>query len=101
MDKREIIDIFYDGVEDGEADEYVEIENTGEAVADLENWTLADEVDHTYTFPAYNLESNQSIKVYTNMGEFSYGSGAAIWNNIGDTAYLKDGNGNLMDSYGY
>lgn len=101
MDNIEIIDIFYDGVEDGEADEYVEIENTGDVAADLENWTLSDEADHTYTFPSYSLEPGQSIKVYTNMGEFSFESGWAIWNNTGDTAYLKDGEGELVDSYSY
>ena len=97
----EIIYIFYDGVEEGEADEYVEIENTGDAAVDLENWTLSDEADHIYTFPSYSLEPNQSIKIYTNMGEFSYERGAAVWNNTGDTAYLKDGEGELVDSYSY
>ncbi len=97
----EIIDIFYDGVEEGEDDEYVEIKNTGDAVQNLEGWTLFDEAEHTYIFPSYNLIPDESIKIYTNMGTFSYESGTAIWNNSGDTAYLRDRDGNLVDSYNY
>jgi len=44
---------------------------------------------------------SNGIKIYTNMGEFSYGRGAAVWNNTGDTAYLRDGEGELVDSYSY
>ncbi|MFW6149258.1 MAG: lamin tail domain-containing protein, partial [Atribacterota bacterium] len=97
----EIINIFYDGEEENEADEYVKIKNNGETAVNLENWTLADEAGHVYTFESYDLEARESIKVYTNMGEFSYGTGRAIWNNDGDTAYLKDCNGDLIDSYNY
>jgi len=97
----EIIGIFYDGAEEGEADEHVEIKNTGEVAQNLENWTLSDEANHTYIFPFHDLELGESIKIYTNMGTFSYGSGTAIWNNTGDTAYLKDNDGNLVDFYSY
>ncbi len=99
----EIIDIFYDGIQDGEADEYVEIKNNRETAQNLDGWTLSDEASHSYTFPSYDLEPNQSIKVYTNMSaeSFNYGSGAAIWNNDGDTAYLEDDNNNLIDTYNY
>jgi len=88
-------------VEEGEADEYVEIKNIGEVVQNLEGWTLSDEAEHTYIFPSYDLEPEESIKIHTNMGTFSYETGTAIWNNSGDTAYLKDGSGALVDSYNY
>jgi hypothetical protein len=32
---------------------------------------------------------------------FSYGSGSAIRNNTGDTTYLRDSNGTLIDEYSY
>jgi len=50
-----IIDIFYHGVEQNEADEYVEIKNIGETTQDLEGWTLSDVAEHTYTFPSHNF----------------------------------------------
>ena len=84
-----------------EADEYVEIKNFSGETVDIEYWTIADEVNHVFTFPFHNLFPNESIKVYTNMGTFSFGSGAAIWNNTGDTAYLRNRGGDLIDSYSY
>ena len=30
-----------------------------------------------------------------------WGSGSAIWNNAGDTAWLRDEQGSLVDSYSY
>jgi len=35
------------------------------------------------------------------MGDISYESGAAIWNNDSDIAYLKDEDKYLIDSYSY
>jgi len=96
-----IVEIFYDGVGEEEADEYVEIKNNGDAIQNLENWTLSDEANHIYIFIPYDLEPNESIKVYTNMGDFSYGSGTAIWNNDGDRALLKDNDNNIIDSFSY
>jgi hypothetical protein len=45
-------------------------------------------------------------RVYTNEYHpewcgFNYGSGSAIWNNTGDTAYLRDDVGTLIDQYSY
>lgn len=100
--KVEIIYIFYDGIQGtAEPDEYVEIKNTGGTAQNLNGWTLSDIAGKTYIFPSYNLQPNESIKIYTNMGTFTFGSGRAIWNNGGDTAYLKDNAGNPIDTYSY
>ena len=47
-----------------------------------------------------------TCRVYTDEAHpewcnFNYGSGTAIWNNSGDCAYLRDAQGNLVDSYCY
>jgi hypothetical protein len=52
------------------------------------------------------MEPGKVCRIYTNENHpewcgFNYGSGSAIWNNGGDTAYLRDGNGTLIDDYSY
>ena len=81
--------IFYDGlVPSTEADEYVQIANTGDTPVDLEGWRLTDLSDGSpsFTFPTYILEPGERVRVYTNethpeWGGFSFGRGGAIWNN--------------------
>ena len=101
-----IVDIFYDGVKDSEPDEYVEIRNDDSVPVRLEDWTLRDEANHIFTFPAHVMEPGQVCRVYTNEVHplwcgFSYGSGSPIWNNGGDCATLADGTGVTVDSYCY
>jgi competence protein ComEC len=90
--------IFYDGVVSRyEPDEYVEIINQGDAVQ-LQGWTLRDDANHVYTFPSFLIQPNQACRIYTNQSHpescgFNYGSGAAIWNNTGDCAYLRNSQG--------
>ena len=89
-----------------EPDEYVEIENDDSFPIQLQNWTLRDEANHIFTFPSFVIQPNQTCRVYTNEDHpewcgFNYGSGSAIWNNTGDTAFLRDANGTLIDDYSY
>jgi hypothetical protein len=81
--------IFYDGaVPRTEADEYVQIVNTGGTAVALEGWKLVDVSDGSpaFTFPACTIGSGERIRVYTNevhsgWGGLSFGQGAFIWNN--------------------
>ncbi len=87
-----------DGAGTAEPDEYVAIKNSGNQAVDLRGWTLRDNGNHIYTFPAYNIQPGKVCRVYTNQSHpkscgFNYGSGSAIWNNGGDCAYLRDGQG--------
>lgn len=93
--------IHYNGSGTKEADEFVEIKNNGRMAQNLNTWTLADKDNHTYTFPSVTLNPSASLRVYTDMGTYSFGSGSAIWNNSGDTGYLRAGTGGLIDSYSY
>lgn len=102
----EITHIEYNPPEDDVEGEYVRIENSGGAAADMTGWTLRDEASHVYTFPTFTLGSGASVRVWTKSGtdgavDLYWGSGSAIWNNTGDTAYLRDDQGNPIDSYGY
>ena len=102
----EIRDIFFDPPGSEEGGEYVVIENDESFPIQLLNWTLRDEAHHVFTFPSFVIQPNQQCRIYTNEYHpescgFNYGSGTAIWNNTGDTAYLRDSNGTLIDDYSY
>lgn len=88
-------------------DEYVIINNDGSAQADMTAWILEDLVAHVYHFPSgFTLEAGSSVIVYTGSGintqdHLYWGSGAPVWNNDHDTAYLYDENWNLIDFYSW
>jgi hypothetical protein len=93
-----ITDIFYDGAGSIEPDEYVEFKNVDNKVIQLQGWTLRDNQNHVFVFPAFLMQPNQVCRVYTNQIHpnycgFSYGSGSAIWNNTGDCASLRNSQG--------
>jgi len=89
--------------------EWVEIKNQGESSVNMTNWTLKDEANHIYTFINFTLAPDKSVFIYSGCGvdtqeklywqcpEGEY----AIWNNTGDSAFLRDASGNLADSYKY
>ncbi len=102
----EIRDILFDPPGSDEGGEYVVIENDESFPIQLLNWTLRDEANHVFTFPSFVIQPNQQCRIYTNEYHpdtcgFNYGSSTAIWNNGGDTAYLRDSNGTLIDDYSY
>jgi competence protein ComEC len=106
----QITRVFYDGlVPRVESDEYVEITNLGTEAVDLAGWVLRDisEGYPSFTFPSYNLQPGQSIRVYTNeihpeYGGFSFGFGKAIWNNSDpDTAALYNAQGQEVSRKSY
>lgn len=87
-------------------DEYVVITNKGGAAVNLGGWSLRDEAGHVYTFPDFTLQPSQSVTVHTGCGtdtatDLYWCSWTPVWNNDGDTAYLYDADGNLVDSYSW
>lgn len=59
--------------------------------------------NHTYVFPHFELQPNATVTIHTGVGTSSAtdiyrGSGRAIWDNDGDTAYLFDADGILIDT---
>lgn len=95
--------VLYDGqVDQVESDEYVEIKNEGTENVDLKGYTIkGSKGDENYVFPLLELKSGDSVKVYTNQGDYSFNNSKAIWNNSGETVYLYDSQGNLIDKYEY
>jgi phosphatidylserine/phosphatidylglycerophosphate/cardiolipin synthase-like enzyme len=86
--------------------EYVQIQNTSGAALDMTGWTLRDLANNTYTFPTFTLAAGATVKVWTNSGtndsaNLYWGRSQAVWNNTGDTAFLRNAQGELVDQYSY
>jgi len=87
-------------------DEWVRIRNRGEVAVDLGGWVLKDpSATHRYTFPdGFVLEAGADVTVRTGCGADTATDlhwcnlGSAVWNNSGDTAFLLDPAGNVVDS---
>lgn len=99
--------IEYDPAEGTDAEgEHVDIQNFGEAPVDMTGWTLNDEVDTTYTFPTFTLAAGSTVRVWVTAGtddetNLYWGRGSAVWNNSGDTAFLRTVTETLVDMCSY
>ena len=87
--------------------EYAILSNGSERVIDISGWTLCDAARHCFTFPPRaSLAANGTVVLYTGRGmsdgtRFFMGSGAAVWNNDGDTATLYDASGRAVTRHVY
>lgn len=86
--------------------EYVVIKNCGSNSVNMKGWKLKDKAGHTYTFPSITLKPGDTVYIYSGTGTdhdhvLYWGKDIPIWNNDGDTAYLYDPNGKLVDTYTY
>jgi hypothetical protein len=70
--------------------EFIELYNPGSAI-DLTNWTISDAANNTFTFPNFTLAENSYVLVGI---DFTW---QIVWNNGGDTAYLRSANGTLVE----
>lgn len=85
--------------------EFAVIRNNGAMGLDMTGWVLKDEsASHRYAFPSgYVLGAGATVTVFTGCGDDSasrlyWCNGAgAVWNNDGDTAFLLDHHGNVVD----
>ncbi len=87
-------------------EEYVCFENYGGQTAQMLGWQVRDETGFTYTFPAFALPPKQSVRLHTGSGtdtatDVYWGLRHFVWNNAGDTVYLYDDTGTLIDQYTY
>lgn len=87
-------------------DEWVQISNQGSTAVPMTGWQLKDEsASHRFGFPAaFSLGAGATVTVRTGCGSdtvtdlYWCNSGSAVWNNSGDTAFLLDPSGNVVDS---
>ncbi|WP_135826095.1 lamin tail domain-containing protein [Halorussus ruber] len=83
-------------------DEYVVLRNARSQTLDLSGWTVADEADHRYTFPEETtLAPGESLTLHTGIGrdgggDYYWNSEQPVWNNAGDTVFVRDDDGSLV-----
>jgi hypothetical protein len=83
--------------------EYVVIKNTTRNNRVLTGWTLRDKTGYTYKFPAFTLKAGAIVTVHTGRGSATsthryYNRSWYVWNNTGDTAYLRNASGTTVDT---
>ncbi len=91
---------------DNLCDEYIVIQNREDISIDLTGWIVYDEAHHRYLFPNFILEARATVTLRTCLGknsqsELFWGSRSPIWNNEGDTIFIRDSQGQLVLSYIY
>lgn len=87
--------------------EWIEMVNRGAAPVSLRGFTLKDEANHIYTFADFSAQPGRPFRLYSGQGrdsstELYWGLvDDSVWNNGGDTAFLRDAQGALVDSLAY
>lgn len=87
--------------------EWVEIANQGNEPIQMQDFTLKDEANHIYTFKNFTVQAGRGFRLYSGPGQNSSAElywgyqGDSVWNNDGDTAFLRDAGGALVDSFSY
>ncbi len=87
--------------------EWVELSHQGGEPIDLTGYTLKDEANHIYVFDGFSLQPGESVRLYTVSGRDTAAKlywgidDKGVWNNDGDTAYLRAPDGALVDLFTY
>ena len=88
--------------------EWVRFTNDGPDVIDLDGWEVADEsASNRYRFADLRLDPGASVTLFSGCGadddtrRYWCVSGSAVWNNSGDTVFLRDRRGNIVVSFSY
>lgn len=88
-------------------DEYVVFSNDGDEPIEMGGWRVADEADHVYRVPSgFTLDPGASVTLYTGDGENTddelyWGESQAVWNNGGDTIYVRNDDGETVLEHEY
>ncbi len=87
-------------------DEYVDFRNVSDDTVDLTGWTVEDAAGNSYAFPSgFSLASDATVRLHSGDGTDSdtdlYWGGSFVWNNGGDTVFLYDDAGSLVQSREY
>ncbi len=87
-------------------DEYVVFENDGNSTIIMTSWTVQDEANNFYIFPELDFTNGSTLTLFTGSGtdtatQLYWGNDKPIWNNDGDSLYLRDADGLLVTYYSY
>ncbi len=94
---------------DNPNDEYFILRNSCPVGCDLTEWTVKDEGTSIYAFPFFTLEKDSEVTVHSGCGRDTQEdlywcnrkSCPAVWNNDGDTIFLRNMEGKLVFEYSY
>ena len=84
--------------------EWISLVNSGSRAVNLTGYTVRDKSNHVYKFGNVTIAGNGGrLWLHTGKGTNGtkaryWGSGNYIWNNTGDTAYLRNASGKQLDS---
>jgi hypothetical protein len=83
--------------------EYIVVKNSGTTARTLTGYTIRDKAGHVYKFPTFSLKAGASVYLHTGSGtntttHLYWRSHWYIWNNNGDTAFLRNSSGTLKDT---
>ncbi len=98
-----IIDI----VSNPTTEEYIEIKNTSSNGVDMKEWAIkADWSGERYVFPDFTLGGGKTVKVWSKVGtdtstNLYWNLSTEVWKDTHDTAYLRDDNNDLVNTYQY
>ncbi|HLC59108.1 MAG TPA: thermonuclease family protein [archaeon] len=98
-----LTDFVYKEINKNPNGEHFTLENVCSYVLNMSGWTVKDEARHTYTFKI-NLSPKSTITLNTGIGKSNqtyifWGMKSPVWNNAGDTLYLRDDIGHLVLHY--
>lgn len=87
-------------------DEYVVFKNVCSQAVEMTAWEVKDAGSNTYKFPDLILGGGQLAILYSGAGEdgngkFYWDSELPVWNNDGDTLYLRDSDAKLILKQSY
>lgn len=89
--RAEVVCVLYNPVGQDDGNEYVRTKALGPV--NFSGWFVEDEKEHRFALPSVTADQGDLITVRN--------TGGAKWNNDGDTAYLYDPSGTLIDSHRY
>jgi micrococcal nuclease len=87
--------------------EWVKVANQGQSPVNMQGFTLKDEANHIYEFGNFSVPPGASFQLFSGQGndnstELYWGLvNDSVWNNDSDTAFLRDVDGALIDSFSY
>jgi len=95
----------------GTLGEFVRIANVSGQIVDIGGHSIADREGHRYRFPSAWLRPGYLLTLVTGAGKdrrdgagpitLHWNRRSGVWNDRGDTAYLRDQNGEIVDRFEY
>jgi micrococcal nuclease len=87
--------------------EWIEITNQGKKAVAMRGYLLKDSANNMYTFGNFTLAAGATVRIHSGQGQDNATTlfwglvDNSVWNNVSDTAFLRDTQGGLVDSYSY